>query len=134
MTMYIKPYRHARHPAERHQHNHQVVRSEVHVPLNVRVEGDEYLIELIVPGLEPEELDIEIVENTIAIEGEFPAVEEEVKFLRQELPTGKFRRVIKLPNLLDMEAVEANLTQGILSLRVPVAEEARPRMIKVKAK
>lgn len=134
MAMYIKPYRHAHHPARRHQHDQQAVRSEVHVPLNVKVEGDEYLIELIIPGLEPEELDIEIVENTIAIEGEFPAAEEEVKFLRQELPTGKFRRVIKLPKLLDVEAVEANLTQGVLSLRVPVAEEARPRMIKVKAK
>lgn len=134
MTMYIKPYRHAHHLARGHQHNQQVVRSEVHVPLNVKVEGNDYLIELIVPGLAPEKLDIEIVENTVAVEGEFPAADEEANFLRQELPTGKFRRVIKLPKLLDVEAAEANLVQGILSLRVPVAEEARPRMIKVKAK
>jgi len=131
MAMYIKPYRRA-HQALRHHHAREQVRSEVHVPLDVKVEGEEYVLELIVPGLDPEALDIEIVENTISIAGEFPSQDEEVKFLRQERPTGSFRRVVKLPKLLDVEASEAHLDQGILSLRVPVAEEARPRTIEVK--
>ncbi len=95
---------------------------------------DSYVIDMIVPGLEPDDVDIEIVEKTIIISGEFKAAGEDVKFLRQERPSGKFRRVIRLPKLLNMEKSEANLEKGILSLRVPVAEEALPKTIKIKAK
>jgi HSP20 family protein len=108
--------------------------SEIHVPLDVIVENDAYVIELIVPGLAPDDVEIEIVEKTIEIQGEFNSPEEDVKYLRKELPSGKFRRVIRLPKLLNMEKSEANLENGILSLRVPVAEEALPKSIKIKAK
>jgi HSP20 family protein len=97
-------------------------------------EDGSYVIEMIVPGLEPDELEIEIVEKTIDIQGEFKAAEEDVKYLRRERPVGKFRRVIRLPKLLDMEKSEADLKKGVLSLKVPVAEEALPKTIKIKAK
>ena len=131
MSMYIKPYpRYHRHPV----HNWGSVESDIHVPLDVIVDNDSYVIEMIVPGLEPEELIIEIVDKTIDIQGEFKAPEEDTKFLRKERPSGRFRRVVRLPKMLDMEKSEANLKNGILSLRVPVAEEALPRTIKIKAK
>ena len=131
MTRYIKPYsRYHRTPVYRWNN----LESDIHVPLDVIVEEDTYLIEMIVPGLEPEDIEIEIVENNIILQGEFKAADEEIKFLRKERPSGKFRRVIRLPKLLDMEKSEANLQKGILSLRVPVAQEALPRTIKVKAK
>ena len=131
MSMYIKPHT--------HHHRRPVYRwdsreSEIHVPLDVTVDDDSYVIDMIVPGLEPDDVDIEIVEKTIIISGEFKAVDEDVKFLRRERPSGKFRRVIRLPKLLNMEKSEANLEMGILSLRVPVAEEALPKTIKIKAK
>jgi HSP20 family protein len=97
-------------------------------------EDGSYLIEMIVPGLAPEDLEIEIVEKTIDIQGEFKTAEEDVKYLRKERPTGKFRRVVRLPKLLDMEKSEADLKNGILSLKVPVALEALPKSIKIKAK
>jgi HSP20 family protein len=129
--MYIKPYsRYRRSPVYRWNN----VETDIHVPLDVIVDGDDYLIELIVPGLEPDDVEIEIVEKTIIIQGEFAAADEDIKFLRKERPAGKFRRVIRLPKLLDMEKSEANLRKGILSLRVPVAEEALPKTIKIKAK
>ena len=130
MSMYIKPYTRYRRPVR----NWGTVESDIHVPLDVIVENDSYLIELIVPGLEPDDLEIEIVEKSIDIQGEFKAASEDLKYLRKELPTGKFKRVIRLPKLLDMEKSEANLKNGILSLRVPVAEEALPRTIKIKVK
>jgi len=108
--------------------------NEIHIPLDVIVETDAYIIELIVPGLAPDDVEIEIVEKTIEIQGEFLAPDEDVKYLRKELPSGKFRRVIQLPKLLNMEKSEANLENGILTLRVPVAEEAMPKTIKIKAK
>ena len=131
MSMYIKPYnRIQRRPVYRWDTSE----SEIHVPLDVIAEDNTYVIELIVPGLEPDEVEIEIVEKTIIISGEFKAAGEDVKFLRRERPVGKFRRVIRLPKLLNMEKSEANLDKGILSLRVPVAEEALPKTIKIKAK
>jgi len=131
MSMYIKPYtRYHRHPVYRQN----AIESDIHVPLDVIVDGDTYVIEMIVPGLEPDDVEIEIVEKTILIQGEFKEAEEEINFLRKERPTGKFRRVIRLPKLLDMEKSEADLQKGILSLRVPVAEEALPKTIKIKTK
>ena len=130
MSMYVKPYtRFQRYPAYRLNS----VESDIHVPLDVILDGDSYLIEMIVPGLDPEDLEIEIVENNVIVEGQFDETEEDQKYLRKERPTGKFRRVVRLPKLLDTEKTEANLQKGILSLRVPVAEEALPKTIKVKA-
>ncbi len=131
MSMYIKPYHRYQ---SRPVYNWGAVESDIHIPLDVIVENDSYVIEMIVPGLEPDDLEIEIVEKTIDIQGEFKAADEDVKYLRKERPIGKFRRVIRLPKLLEMEKSEADLKNGILSLRVPVAEEALPRKIKIKAK
>jgi len=131
MSMYIKPYsRYHRRPVQ----HYRPMESEIHVPLDVIVENDAYVIELIVPGLAPDDVEIEIVEKTIEIQGEFSEPEEDVKYLRKERPSGKFRRVIQLPKLLNMEKSEANLENGILTLRVPVAEEAMPKTIKIKVK
>ncbi len=131
MSMYIKPYtRYHNRPVYRWES----IENDIHVPLNVIAEEDAYLVELIVPGLEPDDVEIEVVEKTIIIQGEFTAEDEEIKYLRKERPTGKFRRVIRLPKLLNMEKSEASIEKGILTLRVPVAEEALPRTIKIKAK
>ena len=134
MSMYIKPYtRYQSRPVHRHSaHQWDPAQSEIHVPLNVSVDDNSYVIEMIVPGLEPDDVEIEIVEKTIIIQGEFKAADEDVKFLRREIPSGNFRRVIRLPKLLDMEKSEANLEKGILSFRVPVAEELFPGRSKSK--
>jgi len=131
MSMYIKPNtRYHRRPVYRWDS----AESEIHVPLDVIADENSYLIKMIVPGLEPEDVEIEIVEKTLIISGEFKAADEDVKYLRRERPSGKFRRVIRLPKMLDMEKSDAKLEKGILSLQVPVAEEALPRTIKIKAK
>ena len=131
MSMYIKPYsRYHRRPVYRWETRE----NDIHVPLDVSAEEDAYLVEMIVPGLEPEDVEIEIVEKTIIVQGEFKAGDEEIKYLRKERPAGKFRRVIRLPKLLNMEKSEASIEKGILSLRVPVAQEALPKTIKIKAK
>ena len=131
MSMYIKPNtRYHKRPV----YHLDSTENEIHVPLDVIADNNSYLIKIIVPGLEPDDVEIEIVEKTLVISGEFKAADEDVKFLRKELPIGKFRRVIRLPQMLDMEKSEAKLENGILSLQVPVAEEALPRTIKIKAK
>ena len=131
MSMYIKPYkRFNRRPVYRWES----MENDIHVPLDVIAEENSYLIEMIVPGLEPDDVEIEIVEKTIVVSGEFKAADEDLKYMRRERPRGKFRRVVRLPKLLNMEKSEASIEKGILSLRVPVAEEALPKTIKIKAK
>lgn len=128
MTMYIKPYRSRRYQIQRSQES---IQRDVHVPLDVKFIDDMYVVEMIVPGLSPEDLEIEIMKNKIDIQGEFKRTEEDVEYLRQEIPSGSFHRVIKLSKMVDVEGSEAKLEDGVLSLQVPVAEEALPRTIKV---
>ena len=136
MNMYLAPYRQRHHirtnPVNRY---YGMPNCDVHVPMDVKVENDAYVIEMIIPGLKDEDIIVEVMEDVVDIQGEFPQIEEEdVKYLRQERPTGSFRRRVKLPTLLDVNAASAKLEQGILYLRVPKAEEVMPRTIKIKAK
>jgi HSP20 family protein len=109
-------------------------RIRVHLPLNVEVQDDAFLVTAMVPGLESEDVRIEIVENTISIRGELKAPEGEVSYLLREIPAGEFYRTIRLPVELDSDNAEAEIANGILSLRVPKAEAVRPKMIEIKAK
>jgi len=85
-----------------------------------------------VPGLKAEDLKIEIVEDALSIEGEFG--QHEGEYLMSELPAGTFRRTLRLPSELDAEKAAASIENGILTLRVPKAESARPKTIKVVTK
>lgn len=139
MTMYMTPYR--RRFVHRHDLSDRVARnighiySEVHVPLDVVEEKDAFVIYATLPGLNAEELEIEIVNDVVEISGEFEGeADEEIKFLRRERPTGSFRRSLRFSTKLDSAKAEANLENGILTLRVPKVAEALPKTIKVKTK
>lgn len=125
MTFYIAPYapRVIRRMAARQG---EVARS---LALNIRDEGEAYLLTALVPGLKAEDLTIQVLDDTISIEGEYRQAEGE--YLLNELPTGSFRRALRLPASLDAEKAEARIEDGVLSLRVPKAESARPKTIKV---
>ena len=111
------------------------IHSDVHVPLDIVEEKDAFVIYVTVPGLNAEDLEIEVVENTVDIRGEFKIQDnDEVKFLRQERPTGTFRRYLRFSTKLDATKAEAKLDNGILTLRVHKVEEALPKTIKVQTK
>jgi HSP20 family protein len=86
-----------------------------------------------VPGVEADQIDIEILNNTVTMRGEFQEEQEETKYLVCELPAGRFSRVITLPTALDPAKAEASLKNGVFTLRVPKAEAHRPKVIKVNA-
>ncbi|NPA06394.1 MAG: Hsp20/alpha crystallin family protein [Chloroflexi bacterium] len=106
------------------------------VPLDVYAEEDGYTIVAWVPGLDVDNIHIEVVDDTVTIEGEFPAPEEDEKrqILLKEIPVGRFKRVITLPTTLEASEAEAELTNGVLVLRIPKAEALRPKTIKIKTK
>lgn len=98
--------------------------------------GDEGIIltaEL--PGLEPEDLDITVLGETLTLTGSRNGedVEEGVKYHRRERSYGRFNRTVQLPFQVDSEGVEASFTNGVLHIVLPRAEEDKPRKITVSA-
>ena len=130
MTYYLSPSRHSR--INRWM---DVSRPEVHIPVDVIVEDDEFILTAFVPGIEAEDVQIEILENSISIRGEFPQVEDEdVSYLLRERPSGKFSRELRMPASLEAGKGEANVSNGVLTLRVSKAESAKAKKIAVKVK
>jgi HSP20 family protein len=108
---------------------------EVYFPIDIRDEGEAYVITAPLPGIKSEDLNIEITEYTVRLRGEMPEEKLEGKeYILRERPSGRFSRSVELPSALDAETAEANLENGILTLRIPKAEQARPKVIKVNAK
>ncbi len=105
------------------------------VPMNVFAEEDAFIITAWVPGLDVDDVRIEVVDDTVTIEGEFPApeVDEKRQVLLQEIPVGRFKRVVTLPTTLEASEAEAELRNGVLTLRIPKAAALRPKTIKIKA-
>ena len=97
--------------------------------VNVREEDEAYLLSASVPGLTADDLNIQVLDDVVRIEGEYKA--DETAYLLRELPNGPFSRTLRLPTVIEADQVEARITDGILNLRLPKAESARPKKIKV---
>ncbi|MBV6466616.1 MAG: Spore protein SP21 [Anaerolineales bacterium] len=99
---------------------------------NVRDEEDAFVLTALVPGLKADDLTINILEEVVSVEGEFP--QDENEYLLRELPSGKFSRSLRLPAPVNADKAEAKIADGVLTLRLPKAESARPKKIKIAAK
>jgi HSP20 family protein len=107
---------------------------EMTLAVDVSTDDEGYTIKAFVPGLDADALEIEVLNNTVSIRGEFKDVAgENAKYLANELPVGAFSRIVTLPTTLDAVKTEANIKNGVLVLRVPKAEAHRPKTIKVAA-
>lgn len=109
---------------------------DVNIPLDIKDEEDAFVIYATVPGLDVEDLNIEIIKNVVEIRGEFnrEESEEEDNYLRRERPTGEFRRRLRFATKLESDQAEASLDNGILTLRIPKVPEEQPKKIEVKTK
>jgi HSP20 family protein len=134
MTFYLQTYPYRR-MARRWAENRDQT-----LEINVRedAEHEAYIISALVPGLKSDELNIQVLEDVVRIQGEYkqsrPADKaDESDYLVRELPNGSFTRTLRLPAAIDAEHVEADITDGVLTLRLPKAESARPKQIKIKS-
>ena len=132
MTFYLHPYSYAR-PYRRVARRWTDDREQA-LGINVRedAEHEAYILSALVPGLKAEDLNIQVLDDVLRIEGEYKADENE--YLMRELPNGPFTRTLRLPTSIQAEAVEAKIADGVLTLRLPKAESARPKKIQIKAK
>lgn len=126
MTFYLQTYPYRR-MARRWAENHEQT-----LPINVREEQDAYVLSALVPGIRSDDLNIQVLEDVVRIDGEYKV--EESNYLVREFPMGSFTRSLRLPVPIDPEQVEADVTNGVLTLRLPKAESARPKQIKINAK
>jgi HSP20 family protein len=93
-----------------------------------------YVARLAVPGLKPEDFDITVQQNTLTISGKVNREEPEgAHYLVREQAFGEFTRSIQFACPVDVEKVQASLSNGILTVTTPKAENARPRRINVNA-
>jgi HSP20 family protein len=135
MTLYINPVRRT----NRRRAMDELMRdwdddysAMISFPIDVLAESDGYTIKALLPGVKPEDLDIQIVNEIVTISGSLDADRQEGEnYLLAERPSGTFHRVLTLPTPLDSTKVEANLENGVLILQIPKTEEAKPRTIKV---
>ena len=106
---------------------------EIRLPLDVYTTPNEIVILANVPGLKPEDVNITLENDTLSISGEIKAPMENVDYIFQERPYGKFNRVLTINVAVDNDKVEASFDSGVLTITLPKAEAARPKVIKVEA-
>lgn len=100
--------------------------------LNLWEDGEALYVEAELPGVNQEDLEILVVGNELTIKGRRPPREgQNLTYHRQERGFGEFSRAISLPVEVDGDKVEAKLRNGVLMLRLPKAEAARPKKITV---
>ena len=99
------------------------------MPMDAWREGEEFVVEFDLPGINADSLDIDIERNVVTVRAERPAVDPNREMLATERPRGLFSRQLVLGENLDTERIEASYNEGVLSLRIPVAEKAKPRKI-----
>jgi HSP20 family protein len=101
------------------------------MPMDAWREGEEFVLEFDLPGVDPDSVDLDVERNVLTIKAERPALDGDREVLAAERARGVFSRQLVLGDNLDLELVRADYTSGVLRLRVPVAEQATPRKIMI---
>ena len=103
------------------------------VPMDAYRKGDEFYVHFDLPGVDPDSIDLTVDRNVLTVRAERKvSVEGDgVETLVAERPTGTFTRQLFLGETLDVDRLEASYDAGVLTLRIPVAEQAKPRRISI---
>lgn len=103
------------------------------MPMDAYRQGDEYVIALDLPGVDPDAIDIDVERNMLTVKAERrPATKgDDVQMELAERPLGVFSRQVMLADTLDTEHIKADYDAGVLTVRVPIAERAKPRKVSI---
>src|SRR5437016_10865258 len=104
-------------------------------PVDVYEDEHNLVVKLEIPGVNEDDLDVQVENNTLTVKGErkFEKEEKEENFHRIERRYGSFLRTFRLPNTIDTDKVEAHYDNGILKIALAKRAEAKPKQIKVGA-
>ncbi|MET7548349.1 Hsp20/alpha crystallin family protein [Streptomyces sp. NPDC005133] len=103
------------------------------MPMDAYREGEEYVIALDLPGVAKDAIDIDVERNMLTVKAERRPVakSDDVQMELSERPLGVFSRQLVLADTLDTERITADYEAGVLTLRIPIAERAKPRKIAI---
>ena len=101
------------------------------MPMDAWRDGDEFIVEFDLPGVDPATVDLDVERNVLTVKAERPGADNGREYLAAERLRGVFSRQLILGDNLDTERVRASYDAGVLSLRIPVAERAKPRKIEI---
>ncbi|WP_432536924.1 Hsp20/alpha crystallin family protein [Kineococcus arenarius] len=101
------------------------------MPMDAWRSGDEFVVEFDLPGVDPSTVELDVERNVLTVKAQRPVHEGTEEMIAAERPRGVFSRQLILGDNLDTERIKASYGSGVLTLRVPVAERAKPRRIAV---
>lgn len=108
--------------------------AELTFPVDLSETENEVIVKAVLPGIKPEDVELTVNEGVLTVRGESRSetTEEKENFYRREIRYGSFARSLPLPARVKQEEAEAEFKDGILTIHLPKAEEARPKTIKIK--
>lgn len=106
------------------------------MPMDLLRDGDQFIVKMDLPGVAPESIDIDVDDRTLTVRAERKQLEmttndEKNQWMSRERSYGSYARQLTLGTGLDLSGISADYTDGVLTISIPVAEEAKPRKIKV---
>ena len=101
------------------------------MPMDAWRDGDTFVVEFDLPGVDPASIDLDVERNVVTVKAERPPLPGEQEMIAAERPRGVFSRQLILGDNLDTDNVAASYDTGVLTLRIPVAEKAKPRKIAI---
>lgn len=111
--------------------NGTTLRSAV-MPMDAYRVGDEFVVQFDIPGVDPSSIDLDVERNVLTVKAErAPAVADGVEFQVSERPRGTVSRQLLVGQTLDTEHIDAQYDAGVLTVRIPIAEKAKPRKIAI---
>lgn len=101
------------------------------MPMDAWRDGDTFVVEFDLPGVRADAIDLDVERNVVTVRAERPVQDENREMFASERSRGVFSRQLVLGDNLDTEHIDASYSAGVLTLRIPVAEQAKPRRINV---
>ena len=101
------------------------------MPIDAWRDGDQFVVELDLPGVKTDSLDLDVERNVLTVRAERPGLDQNREMLAAERPRGVFSRQLFLGDNLDTDKIDANYQDGVLRLTIPIADKAKPRRIEI---
>jgi HSP20 family protein len=104
------------------------------MPMDAWRDGDTFHVEFDLPGVNPDSIDIDVERNVVTVKAERPSRASDAELIAAERPRGVFSRQLILGDNLDTAHIAASYDAGVLTLQIPVAEQAKPRKVSITRK
>jgi HSP20 family protein len=101
------------------------------MPMDAWRDGDTFHVQFDLPGIDPDSIDLDVERNVVTVKAQRPVRDENVEMIAAERPRGVFSRQLVLGDNLDTDRITASYDAGVLTLQIPIAEQAKPRKIAI---